>query len=138
METFIFTAAHNPAGKSALIFELARKGYWDLITSQYAWEEARRNISIKFPGCLPEMDKLPGEIRIFLHSIQAFCPLELPDQDTLTFIRLLTIARGILSLTNGNLGKSPVVIFRLQNPLTPSEEGFESEMTGMKSYNNCT
>ena len=55
----IFTAAHNPAGKSALIFELARKGYWDLITSQYAWEEARRNISIKFPGCLPEIDKLP-------------------------------------------------------------------------------
>ncbi len=46
----IFTAAHNPEGKAALLLELGGRGHWKLITSQLAWEEARRNLSIKFPA----------------------------------------------------------------------------------------
>ena len=82
----IFTAAHNPAGKSALLFELGQKGYWELITSQLACEEARRNIGIKFPECLPEVDKILKDIKIIPHTTQSSCPLELPDKDKPIFL----------------------------------------------------
>jgi predicted nucleic acid-binding protein len=47
----LFTAAHNPDGKAALLVELAQKGHWDLFTSAYAIEEAVRNLEIKYPEC---------------------------------------------------------------------------------------
>ena len=40
----LFTAAHNPRGKAALVIELGRQGHWDLYSSAYALEEARRNL----------------------------------------------------------------------------------------------
>ncbi len=54
----LFTAAHNPAGKASLLFELARRGHWTLITCQLAYEEARRNVRIKFPTCQPRLNEL--------------------------------------------------------------------------------
>ncbi|MFW6414941.1 MAG: PIN domain-containing protein [Thermodesulfobacteriota bacterium] len=97
----IFTAAHNPAGKSALLFELARKGYWELLTSQLAYEEARRNIDIKFSGCLPEIDKLIKEIKIIPHTVQSSCPLELPNKDKPIF--LAALQGGATHLLTGDL-----------------------------------
>ena len=47
----LFTAAHNPGGKAALLVELGQKGHWDLYTSTYAIEEAARNLEIKYPEC---------------------------------------------------------------------------------------
>lgn len=49
----LFTAAHNPAGKAALIRELAAGGTWRLMTSVYAVAEARHNLA-------PEFDALAG------------------------------------------------------------------------------
>ena len=50
----LFTAAHNPNGKAALIIELGREGNWSLATSSYAWLEASRNLErnapIRWPG----------------------------------------------------------------------------------------
>ena len=48
----LFTAAHNPQGKAALVIELGRRGHWALATSRYALEEARRNLDRKFPQSL--------------------------------------------------------------------------------------
>jgi len=45
----VFTAAHNPGGKAALLIELGQKGHWELYTSAYAIEEAGRNLEIKYP-----------------------------------------------------------------------------------------
>ena len=52
----LFTAAHNPSGKSALIVELGTKGHWRTTTSTLAVEEARRNLDIHFPACIPELE----------------------------------------------------------------------------------
>lgn len=53
----LFTAAHNPDGKAALVIELGAAGYWRLATSAFAAEEARRNLSLKFPSNLPVLEK---------------------------------------------------------------------------------
>lgn len=53
----LFTAAHNPNGKAALVIELGATGHWRLVTSVYAAEEARRNLSLKFPSNLPMLEK---------------------------------------------------------------------------------
>ena len=49
--SILFTAAHNPNGKAALVIELGRSGIWRLATSPYAAEEARCNIARKFSAC---------------------------------------------------------------------------------------
>jgi predicted nucleic acid-binding protein len=45
----LFTAAHNPGGRSAALFALARSGACMLVTSPHALEEARRNLRLKHP-----------------------------------------------------------------------------------------
>jgi len=77
----IFTAAHNPEGKAAMIIELSRHGHWRLITSRLAWEEARRNIRIKFPECLSRMDAFIKDIRVVPHCSRKPCPIDLPAKD---------------------------------------------------------
>ena len=56
----LFTAAHNPGGRAALIIDLGKRGHWALATSAYASEEALRNLERKFPH-LP--DRLKGLLR---------------------------------------------------------------------------
>ena len=46
----LFTAAHNPNGKAALLIELQPRAGWALATSTYALEEAQRNLRRKAPG----------------------------------------------------------------------------------------
>ena len=48
----LFTAAHNPRGKAALVIELGVGGHWALYSSRLAVEEARRNLARRFPHCL--------------------------------------------------------------------------------------
>jgi predicted nucleic acid-binding protein len=54
----LFTAAHNPEGRSAAIVNLARHGRCSLVTSPHAATEARRNIQIKYPEVLGRLDGL--------------------------------------------------------------------------------
>ncbi|EFI35279.1 conserved hypothetical protein [Desulfonatronospira thiodismutans ASO3-1] len=82
----LFTAAHNPSGKAALLMELAERVYWHLMTSELACEEARRNICIKFPDCLPRIEELCRSIHIVSHVHEMDCPLELPDKDKPIFM----------------------------------------------------
>lgn len=77
----IFTAAHNPEGKAALLFELGRRGHWELVTSHLAWEEAHRNLALKFPECVSRLKELDQEMQIVTSPGQASCPLELPAKD---------------------------------------------------------
>jgi len=49
----LFTAAHNPTGKAAFVVELARQGHWDVLTSAFAVEEARRNLARKYTHRIP-------------------------------------------------------------------------------------
>ena len=47
--TVSFTAAQNFRGRAAFVIELSRRGHWQVVTSAYAAEEARRNIRRKYP-----------------------------------------------------------------------------------------
>jgi len=82
----LFTAAHNPSGKAALLIELAESGCWHLMTSELACEEARRNIRIKFPDCLSKIEEICRSIHIVPHVHEMDCPLELPYKDRPIFL----------------------------------------------------
>ncbi|MEA1049040.1 PIN domain-containing protein [Lamprobacter modestohalophilus] len=77
----LFTAAHNPNGKAALVLELATAGLWQAVTSAYALEEARRNLKRKYPACLAELDKRAAEIRLVVDSGRGDCPQGLIEKD---------------------------------------------------------
>ena len=77
----LFTAAHNPSGKAALIIELGVRGHWEVMSCSYAIEEARRNISIKFPDYLKRFETLmPLVIKVPSRSGRN-CPSLLPEKD---------------------------------------------------------
>ena len=48
----IFTAAHNPGGRSSALFELASHGRCRLATSPHAFAEAERNLRLKYPQAM--------------------------------------------------------------------------------------
>lgn len=54
----IFSAAHNPNGNGRGLFQLAAGGWCVLLTSPYALEEARRNIALRYPALIGELDRL--------------------------------------------------------------------------------
>ena len=54
----LFTAAHNPEGRSAAIFQLGRAGVCVLVTSPHALEEARRNLRLKYPSAADALEHL--------------------------------------------------------------------------------
>lgn len=77
----LFTAAHNPAGKTALVIALGAKGKWEVVSSSYAAEEARRNIASKFPQSESRLRNLIESISIVASGSGADCPVKLPDKD---------------------------------------------------------
>lgn len=77
----LFTAAHNPKGKAALVIDLGAKGHWGLYTSAYAIEEARRNLEAKFPAALSAFSKLLARFQTGPESRTHKCPAVLPDKD---------------------------------------------------------
>lgn len=48
----LFSAAYNPEGRCAALFEVPRLGYCGLVTSAYAVTEAERNLRHKKPEAL--------------------------------------------------------------------------------------
>lgn len=81
----LFTAAHNPAGKAALLLELGRSGYFQIYTSSFALEEVRRNLNVKYPPCLSELERLLAVVIITPVDQGAFCPDSLPAKDAVIF-----------------------------------------------------
>lgn len=77
----LFTAAHNRSGKAALVIELGIRGRWGLATSSYAFEEARRNLEIKFPGALSTLEAFRPAIKIVPSGAGRNCPAPLPEKD---------------------------------------------------------
>jgi len=82
----LFTAAHNPSGKAALVIELGKAGHWRLCTSIYAVEEARHNLGIKFPDGVQRLIDLVKGIAVIQHDPAAICPVKLPEKDRPIFL----------------------------------------------------
>jgi predicted nucleic acid-binding protein len=59
----LFSAAHNPRGNARALFALARKAQVALHTSQFAREEAARNIVVKFPACRQSLSDLLEQVK---------------------------------------------------------------------------
>ena len=82
----LFTAAHNPAGKAALVIEYGGKGYWEIITNTLAVEEARRNLALKFPDYLTKLEMLLSDISVLPSQIEGSCFFPLSPQDRIIFL----------------------------------------------------
>jgi len=63
----LFTAAHNPNGKAALVIEFGVGGHWELYSSAYALEEARRNLQRKFPESVAALTTIESVLNLSLH-----------------------------------------------------------------------
>lgn len=77
----LFTAAHNPDGKSALIIAFEGKDTWDVCTSAFAAEEARRNLAAKYPGAEKRLEVLLASMTIVSEQPDAPCPDKLDQKD---------------------------------------------------------
>lgn len=86
----LFTAAHNPHGKAALIVELGAAGHFLVFTSQYAREEALRNLTVKYPQSLPQFEKLLAPIAITPANHSAPFPETLVEKDAAIFQAAVT------------------------------------------------
>ena len=82
----LFTAAHNPGGKAAFVVELAGQGHWDVVTSSFAIEEARRNLEAKFPEVISEFEVLVGHVNVVPGGFNEACPIDLPEKDVPIFL----------------------------------------------------
>jgi hypothetical protein len=76
----LFTAAHRLEGKAAFLW-VAAAGRWRLLSSAYALEEARRNVSLKFGDSLARLDALAAVIELVPQTVTPPLPLALPDKD---------------------------------------------------------
>jgi len=77
----LFTAAHNPKGKAALVIELGGRGHWALYSSRLAVEEARRNLERKLPECLDRLRTLLSSVRLADHRAALDFPEGLARKD---------------------------------------------------------
>ena len=77
----LFTATHNPDGKAAFILSLGSKGAWKIFSSTFAAEEARRNLSVKYPSAETKFNKLVASITIVPEHAAAPYPAELNEKD---------------------------------------------------------
>ena len=97
----LFTAAHNPGGKAALVIELGVQGHWRLFTSAYAVEEARRNLQRKFPQANETLEQSLPALRLSSHrqGMPQLPPLSGKDQP----IFQAAVACGATRLLTGDL-----------------------------------
>lgn len=96
----LFTAAHNPNGKAALVIELAGDRVWEALTSSFAVEEARRNLESKFPDALDAIESLLKVVDVVPTVFDETCPIELPERDVPIFLSALRA--GCIHLLTGD------------------------------------
>jgi predicted nucleic acid-binding protein len=77
----LFTAAHNPNGKAALVISLGQAGLLQLVTSSYARAEAHRNLQRKYPACVEIFEQQLATICLVAESDQGICPDGLAEKD---------------------------------------------------------
>ncbi len=98
----LFTAAHNPAGKAALVIALGKAGIWRLISSAFALEEAHRNLMRKYPDCLARFDADRGALTIVPDRLGIACPDPLSTKDHPIYCAALGCKADVL--LTGDLG----------------------------------
>jgi uncharacterized protein len=82
----LFTAAHNTDGKAAFLFEVRTPGTWTLLASAHAIEEARRNISAKYPQREARLKTLVGRLTHVTQPGPSPVSICLPEKDQPIFL----------------------------------------------------
>jgi predicted nucleic acid-binding protein len=77
----LFSAAYNPAGRPARLFDLAADLGFELVSSDYAANEAMINLQRKRPEAVARLSLIIGKLRLFAWSAREPCPVPLPDKD---------------------------------------------------------
>ena len=67
----LFSAAHRETGSVRILFRLAELGACELVSSPYAIDEARRNISRKFPGQSADLESLVTRLAVYVEATAA-------------------------------------------------------------------
>jgi predicted nucleic acid-binding protein len=97
----LFTAAQHRSGKASFVIALAADGHWQLVTSSFAIEEAKRNLQIKFPEAIEALDRLLVSIDEVPTVLDEECPIDVPDKDVPIF--LSAASAGCSHLLTGDL-----------------------------------
>ena len=74
----LFSGARPNSRMGAFLATLSRQA--DLLTNAYAFEEARRNLELKFPDCLKALEKL-GRRCEMISQLSVDLEVELPHKD---------------------------------------------------------
>ena len=77
----LFTAAHNLSGKAAFVITMGSEGLFQLSTSAYAREEARRNHERKAPDSMSRFRQQLSAIRLVADNPAIPCPADLAEKD---------------------------------------------------------
>jgi predicted nucleic acid-binding protein len=97
----LFTAAHNPRGKSAMLFDALESKRWTLLGSEFTIEEARRNIAAKYPQCLDRLDALIRRTTVVPQPHPSKVSIHLPEKDRPVY--QAATAAGASHLLTGDL-----------------------------------
>lgn len=97
----LFTAAHNPEGKAAFLFDKCSAGHWEIVSSRFAIEEARRNIAAKYAQCLERLDELAEQLTVAPQPALHKTLIDLPEKDQPIF--LAAQAAHVTHLLTGDL-----------------------------------
>jgi len=79
----LFSAAYKPDSAQGLLMEFAAAGLIQAMTSPYALDEARRNLSRKFPSAIPKFVQQSVQLR----------EVSEPDAESLAWARQLVVEK---------------------------------------------
>jgi hypothetical protein len=68
------------------VIELARERFWKVTPSQFAIEEARRNLEIKFPRSVESLDASLKQVDVAAAVVDEPCSIDLPEKDRPIFL----------------------------------------------------
>jgi predicted nucleic acid-binding protein len=94
----LFTAGYNAEGKASLVIELGQAGLWQLVSNAYAVEEARRNITRKYPEKLQRLESLTQGLRLAPVGTALRCPPGLVEKDCPIY-RAAIACKAVILLT---------------------------------------
>ena len=83
------------------MLELGILGHWRMVTSTLAVEEARRNLTSKFPSAVSRLEILLRDMTVLPSVSGRDCPIDLPAKDRPIFLTALRY--GATHLLTGDM-----------------------------------
>ena len=85
----LFTAAHSPDGKAALLFDALELKRWQLVASAFAIAEARRNVAAKYPARSARLESLIAQLTEVGQPTAVGIGIRLPEKDQPIYLAAL-------------------------------------------------